>query len=165
MASVLAKVTLGTGKIRIQISRNGLIAKLGGSAESIGSRDHFWTYEIPYKLRNRGPQLRILPEGIVRAAGFEPDPTLVKLLRRAHDWRRQLETGSTKTVSDLATLNGVNASYFTRVLRIAYLAPDIVEAIVEGRQPPELTANKLVRIKNLPIDWPGQREALGFPAA
>jgi site-specific DNA recombinase len=51
----------------------------------------------------------------------------------------------------------------TRVLRLAYLAPDIIEAIVEGRQPPELTANKLVRFKNFPLDWPGQREALGFP--
>ena len=59
----------------------------------------------------------------------------------------------------------ITASYFTRVLRIAYMAPDIIEAIVEGRQPPELTANTLVRLKNLPIDWPGQREALGFPAA
>jgi hypothetical protein len=59
----------------------------------------------------------------------------------------------------------VNASYFTRVLRLAYLAPDIVEAIIEGRQPPELTANKLIRVKSLPIDWPGQREALGFPVS
>lgn len=63
----------------------------------------------------------------------------------------------------LAASNSVNASYFTRVLRIAYLEPDIIEAIIEGRQSPELTANKLVRLKNLPIDWPGQREALGFP--
>jgi hypothetical protein len=59
----------------------------------------------------------------------------------------------------------VNASYFTRVLRIAYLAPDIIEAIVEGRQPPDLTANKLVRLKKLPLSWPDQRQALGFPAA
>ena len=58
---------------------------------------------------------------------------------------------------------GRSASYFTRVLRIAYLAPDIIEAIIARRQPPELTANKLVRVKNLPIDWAGQREALGFP--
>ena len=59
----------------------------------------------------------------------------------------------------------INASYFTRVLRIAYLAPDIIQAIVDGKQPPELTANRLVGLKNLPIDWPGQREYLGFPAA
>jgi len=63
-----------------------------------------------------------------------------------------------------AAANGVNASYCTRVLRIAYLAPDIIEAITEGRHPPELTANKLVRIKNLPISWADQRDYLGFPA-
>jgi len=44
------------------------------------------------------------------------------------------------------------------------LAPDIIEAIIEGRQPTELTANKLVRLKNLPISWANQREYLGFPA-
>ena len=70
-----------------------------------------------------------------------------------------------ETISELAAANGVNASYFTRVLRIAYLAPDIIEEIIEGRQPPELTANKLIRVKNLPIDWASQREALGFSAA
>ena len=42
---------------------------------------------------------------------------------------------------------------------------NIIQAIVDGKQPPELTANKLVRLKNLPVDWPGQREYLGFPAA
>ncbi len=65
---------------------------------------------------------------------------MLKLLRRAHDWRRQLDTGPPKTISDVAASNGVNASYFTQVLRIAYLAPDIVPAIMEGRQPPALTA-------------------------
>ena len=63
-----------------------------------------------------------------------------------------------------AAANAVNASYFTRVLRFAYLAPDIIEAIIDGRHPPQLTANKLVRIKNLPISWADQREYLGFPA-
>ena len=67
-------------------------------------------------------------------------------------------------MTDLAATNNVNPSYFTRVLRLAYLAPDIVEAIVAGRQPPELTANRLVRIHDLPIDWPGQRGHLSFPA-
>jgi hypothetical protein len=109
--------------------------------------------------------LRILPEVITRAKNSETDPTLLKLLHRAHAWRQQLETGPPETISNVAATNEVNASYFTRVLRIAYLAPDIIEAIIEGRQPPEPTSNKLVRVKNLPIDWASQREALGFPAA
>lgn len=164
LSSVLDKVTLGTGRMRVHISRNGLLDKIGVPIGSLDRRIEFWAFEVPYKLRNRSRQLKILPEGIAPANRSEPDPTLLKLLRRAHAWRQQLETGPPETISDLAATNGVNASYFTRVLRIAYLAPDIIEAIVEGRQPPELTANKLIRIKNLPIDWSGQREALGFSA-
>ena len=64
----------------------------------------------------------------------------------------------------LAAVNGANASYFARVLRIAYLAPDIIEGSIEGRQPPEPTTNKLVRLKNLLIVGANQREYLGFPA-
>lgn len=165
LTGVLDRVTLRTGRMRVQLSRNGLLAKLGLPKGSLDGRNKFWAFEIPYKLRNRGRQLKILPEGITQATSLEPDPTLLKLLRRAHAWKQQLETGPPETISALAAANGVNASYFTRVLRIGYLAPDIIEAIVKGRQPPELTANKLVRVKNLPIDWPGQREALGFPAA
>ena len=164
LSSVLDKVTLGTGRMRVHISRNGLLDKIGVPIGSLDRRIEFWAFEVPYKLRNRSRQLKILPVGIAPANGSEPDPTLLKLLRRAHAWRQQLETGPPETISDLAATNGVNASYFTRVLRIAYLAPDIIEAIVEGRQPPELTANKLIRIKNLPIGWSGQREALGFSA-
>ena len=164
LAGVLDKVTLDGGRIRIQFSQYRLMVQLGAQPESIYRRNEHWTCEIPYKLRNRGRQLRILPDGVVRAIASEPDATLLKLLRRAHDWRRQLETGPPRTVSDLAAANGVNSSYFTRVIRIAYLAPDIIQAIVEGKQPPELTANRLVRLKNLPVDWPGQREYLGFPA-
>jgi site-specific DNA recombinase len=92
------------------------------------------------------------------------DPVLLDIMRRAHDWRRQLETGRPQSITDLAAASGVNRSYFTRVLRLAYLAPDIVEAIIEGRQPSELTVNRLVRMHDVPIDWPGQREYLGFPA-
>ncbi len=79
--------------------------------------------------------------------------------------RQQLETWPPETISDLAAASGFNASYFTRVLRIAYLAPAIIQAIVEGNQSLKLTANRLVRIKKLPIDWGHEREYLGFPAA
>ena len=77
----------------------------------------------------------------------------------------QLETSAPISVADLARMNGVSSSYFTRVLRLAYLAPDIVEAVVRGRQPVDLMANQLVRMQDLPLDWPGQRESLGFPPA
>jgi len=164
LSGVLEKVTLGTGQIRLRISRPGLIDWLGALPHSPSVSNKDWICEIPYELRNRGQQLRIVPSASIQRSGSGPDPTLIKLLRRAHDWRRQLETGRSQSITDLAATNGVNPSYFTRVLRLAYLAPDIVEAIVAGRQPSELTANRLVRIHDVPIDWPGQREHLGFPA-
>ena len=53
-------------------------------------------------------------------------------------------------------------SYVTRMLRLSFLAPDIVAAILKGKQPAELTASRLARWKNLPLDWAEQRKALGF---
>jgi len=165
LSDLLEKVTLSSKRIRIQVSRRGLTARLGAPEPAEGYCSKHWVCEIPYELRNRGRQLRIIPEGATNSAGSAPDPTLMKLLRRAHDWRRQLETGRPRTIRDLAESNGVTPSYFTRVLRIAYLAPDIIETIVVGKQPPELTASRLVRLPDLPLDWPGQRAYLGFSAA
>lgn len=164
LSGVLKKVTLGAGHIRLHISSSGLMRWLGASSNSPSVNNKDWNCEIPYELRNRGQQLRIVPSALIQSSGSEPDPTLIKLLRRAHVWRQQLETGRPQSITDLAATNGVNPSYFTRVLRLAYLAPDIIEAIVAGRQPPQMTANRLVRMHDVPIDWPGQREHLGFPA-
>jgi hypothetical protein len=133
LSGLLEKVILGAGRIRLKISRHGLGARLGRAIDSDAFDDKHWYCEYPYKLRNRGRQLRIVPEGLDNTDSPEPDPTLLKLLRRAHDWRRQLETDQPRSIKALAAINSVNASYFTRVLRLAYLAPDIVEAIVVGR--------------------------------
>ena len=63
----------------------------------------------------------------------------------------------------LAKVQGVAPSHFARSVRLAYLAPDIVEAIVDGRQPETLTATKLAQVYDLPIEWTAQRQRLGFP--
>ena len=62
----------------------------------------------------------------------------------------------------LAQQEGVSRSYFTRLLRLSYLAPDITEAILDGRQPRDLTAEKLLAHSRLPLAWHDQRTALGF---
>jgi hypothetical protein len=70
--------------------------------------------------------------------------------------------GATVTLAEIARDEGVVPSYVTRMLRLAYLAPDIVAAIVDGRQPPELTARRLMDDTRLPLEWTEQRKALGF---
>ena len=62
----------------------------------------------------------------------------------------------------LAKRQGVSPSYFTRLVRLSYLAPDITEAILDGRQPPDLTADKLLAHSRLPLGWHEQRTVLGF---
>jgi hypothetical protein len=68
-------------------------------------------------------------------------------------------------MEELAKEQGVSPSYFARIVRLAYLAPDIVESIIDGKQPLSLTATKLVQVYDLPVEWAAQRRRLGFPPA
>ena len=79
--------------------------------------------------------------------------------RAAHATGRSA-TGSRPTSA--AKRQGVSPSYFTRLVRLSYLAPDITEAIPDGRQPPDLTADKLLAHSRLPLGWHEQRTVLGF---
>lgn len=79
---------------------------------------------------------------------------------RAHAIRDQLIADPTLTIAMLADREQVTKSYATRLLRLTFLAPDIVTAILDGRQPVELSANNLMADTRLTIDWAGQRLAL-----
>jgi hypothetical protein len=101
----------------------------------------------------------MLVDGAAGAA--EPDPTLIKLILRAQQLRDRMLT-QWLGVGELATAEGVTTSYVARIIRLGFLDPDIVTAILNGRQPVGLTANKLANDSRLPIAWPEQRQALGF---
>jgi hypothetical protein len=85
------------------------------------------------------------------------------LIADAHRWIDDLAAGRASSVRDLARRNGRDAGEVSRILPLAFLAPDIVEAILEGRQPIDLTLRKLKRIGILPCRWDDQRLRLGFP--
>jgi hypothetical protein len=87
------------------------------------------------------------------------DPALVKALARAFRWRRMLEEGRYASVRDLAKAEGVNRTYIGRVLSLTLLAPDLVEAILDGRQTE--AANITRRSSPIPDAWPEQRRAAG----
>jgi hypothetical protein len=90
------------------------------------------------------------------------DPKLIKLIARAHHLGNKLAESSSEYLVEVAQAEGLTSSYFTRVLRLTYLAPDITRAILEGRHPRELTAQKLLAHSRLPLSWPEQRRLLGF---
>ena len=90
------------------------------------------------------------------------DPSLIKLIVKAHVAREALRTAGDRTVAELATAHGYSRDYFGVLLRIRYLDPDIIAAILDGRQPVQLNRQRLARATNLPVDWQGQRQMLGF---
>ena len=84
---------------------------------------------------------------------------MVKALARAFRWRKMLDEGVHATLEDLARAKGVNATYVSRILRLTLLAPDIVEAILDGRQPVELQLDDL--LQGFPLEWERQPGSLG----
>lgn len=84
---------------------------------------------------------------------------MVKAIARAFRWQKLLENGTYTCLDDIARSEKIGASFVSRYYRLVLLAPDIVEAILDGRQPVELTVKVL--LKNFPITWNGQRDFLG----
>lgn len=112
------------------------------------------TVHVPFRVVKRGGRKEVqLPDGA--PAQRKTDNTLIKALARAFRWKRMLESGDFTTINDLAEREGIAPSYMTRVLRLTLLAPDIVEAILDGRQGPEVTLGRL--LKGFPVEWKGQR--------
>jgi len=89
---------------------------------------------------------------------------LIKALAQAHDWRKALEIGAFASVKDLAAKKKLSERYVWKILRLAYLSPVIVEAILDGRQPPGLSLRQINETQLSP-DWRLQSHALGFEFA
>ncbi|HET7575596.1 MAG TPA: recombinase family protein [Sphingomicrobium sp.] len=95
--------------------------------------------------------------------GLKPVPGLQRLIREARETQMLADRERDKSLGELAAMMNVKADRFARLLRLNYLAPDIVAAIIDGAQPPGLTRRALIGA-NLPMDWALQRRLLGFPA-
>jgi hypothetical protein len=121
------------------------------------------TVHIPMKFTKRGGRkLVVTPDGAEWAPRPRVDNAMVKALARAIRWRKMLDEGIHATIEDLARAKRVAPSYASRILRLALLAPEIVEAILDGRQAAELQLDDLTEA--FPLDWVGQRSSFGLPA-
>ena len=121
------------------------------------------TVHIPFRLVKRGGRKEMqLPEGVKQQR--RTDSTLVKALARAFRWKRLLESGQVATSTELAVQEGVTPSFLTRILRLTLLAPEIVTAVLDGRQLADLTLK--TAMQHFPDEWTAQvskfngREAL-----
>ncbi len=117
------------------------------------------TIEAPLQLKKRGHELRLILGAC--AAPQPPDATVLSLLARARRWKRDWFAGE-RDLKDILIAEGVTPTSSTRTLRLAFLAPDIVEAFLAGTAPVELNAEKLKRLSDLPPLWEEQRKVLGM---
>jgi site-specific DNA recombinase len=119
------------------------------------------TFTVPARLKRTGMETRLLIDGADGSSRRNPDYSLHRLLARAYRYNDMVMRSDGKTMTQLAAEAGVVRSYFTRILRLSFLAPEIVKAILRDRHPLELSAKRLANEFRLPIEWGEQRALLG----
>jgi site-specific DNA recombinase len=116
---------------------------------------------FPMTVRRRGVEMRLVIKGN-GAPAPRADSALLKAVARARQWSEDLLAGRAQSVAEIAERERVGSRYVRRLLRLAFLAPEIVEAIATGDQPPELTAEVLAEGIDLPLLWTAQAKAVGI---
>lgn len=104
---------------------------------------------------------KLVIEGLTETAA-KPDRSLLRLIGQTRHFHDLVMSSNSRSIRGLADEAGVSPSYFTRVFRLSFLAPDITKAIVQGRQPAEFSAIKLMRAGQFTLHWPDQRREFGF---
>ena len=110
---------------------------------------------LPVRMVHRGNELKLVLENGTSTRA--PDPVLVKLVALAMSARKSLGSGEVDPLT-----SHYSKRHLWQLLRISFLAPDIIMAIIDGEQPPSLTGRRLLRVTDLPLDWAGQRRVFGF---
>ena len=121
------------------------------------------TVRVPLAIRRRPGRKSVVTSAREGSGGGLPnraDPALVKALARAFRYQRLLDDGRYASISEMATAERIDRGYLGRILQLTLLAPDIVEAILDGRQPEELTLPRLMEA--LPLEW-GRHRSTGWP--
>lgn len=170
-ASFLQRVVIRENGIEVLISRTGLRQVLENGGRSITSSEDdsdksidpsgLICLTIEAKLRRSGGKVHlVVPPSSDNLSPAHPNSSLIKAVARARNWYNSVLKGESFDQVSLARHAGLTERYVGKVFGCAFLAPDIVEAILEGRQPRDLTLQKLCG--DIPVSWAEQRERFGF---
>ena len=161
LAALIKRIEVKVDQIDIHL-RLGALLDLPATPSQGVNDDEIELLSVPARLRRSGREIRMVINGTDPFDAAKPDARLIKLLLRARRFNATLAQSEGVPFAALAEREGVSRSYFTRLVRLSYLAPDITEAILDGRQPPDLTAEKLLEHSRLPLTWHDQGRVLGF---
>ncbi|MCP4319857.1 MAG: hypothetical protein GY789_28740 [Hyphomicrobiales bacterium] len=167
LASIVRRIELHLDRMTIDINTSKLIAPLSETPEqtelNLKSHSEIDRIELTHSIRKRGVETKIVLNGN-GSDSRNPDPALIRAIAKSHLWRMDLASGKATSIRDLADKHGESAAEVSRFLPFAWLAPDIIENILNGSQPVDLTLERLRRMPSLPISWKQQRQLLGFEA-
>ena len=152
---LVARVQATPLAVHVELSTDILASQLGLTAPGEGS-----TLQLtaPVRLTRTGMAVRMVHRNGKAATAGTPSPGLVKHLLQAREWWSQLASGETD-ITTIASTKGLNKSWVSRVVRLHFLAPQLVEEILAGTQPARVTTRSLVSAE-IPTDWSFQREAV-----
>ena len=162
---LIRQIEVRPDRVELQLRPARLPTILGIASADTGSADdadaNLLILSVAAQLRRTGKEMTLRIE---RRDGFpaRPNPSLIKLIVRAYLFEAKLLQSDGGKFAELARREKLNRPYFARILRLTYLAPDITDAILDGRQPLNLSAAVLLNHPSLPLAWPEQRKALGF---
>jgi DNA invertase Pin-like site-specific DNA recombinase len=164
LSAVIERINVGANQIDVHIRPTRLRALLDVAATPLRNEadDETRILSVPVRLRRFGREIKMLIDNCDPFATAKPDARLIKLLIRARRFNTVLVSSDSLPFAALAKQERVSPSYFTRLVRLSFLAPDITQAILDGRQPRDLTPNKLLAHSRLPLAWHEQRTQLGF---
>ncbi|QTD46339.1 recombinase family protein [Ottowia testudinis] len=160
---LLKAVMIGDAQLDVQIQVRALIE--GKQDQPAADSEHVIHRFVQAQLRRCGMAMRLVvdassDESAAQRACSQPDQHLVQLLQRAHRAVHQLLTGQVGSTAELAKAQGVSMSWMTRVMYLGFMAPDLVKRIGSGDHPASLSADRLLRMSPLPMDWDEQRRVL-----
>ena len=159
---VLRRIEVAESRIGVTIDPSAL-GQTDRVARSDDGRDGLTTIELPFDIVRRDNGARVLATGASMPAIDSSASALVKAVARGYAWRQQLLNGSARSTAEIAQKEGVTRRYVARLLRLGFLAPDIIASILAHRQPAQLIVDRLRG--PIPFDWNEQRRLFGFDVA
>ena len=155
IADLVGRIELAPTVIRITLDHQ----RLGEALDMSSIEMEEIVIDAPIALKRRGVEAKLVVGGD-SAKAIEPDENLIEAIATARKWFADLQSGEAASVLELADLHNVDRSHISRTLPLAFLAPDIVTAIIDGRTEPNFTLSRIKRLK-LPASWRDQRQLLG----
>jgi site-specific DNA recombinase len=157
---LVEQVIVDEKRIILKVRRGALLGGDVLSGASDEPSDSAIELAAAVDFKRRGVEARLVLPGLAQQdRNSRCDPALLKAVARGRAWFEELATGRARSLQELAKRDGISRRYIRRLVGLAFLSPQLVEAILQGRQPVALTATRLTEL-DLPLDWTEQQKLL-----